>query len=256
MTPSSERERLLGDFTPSPAKAKGAGQAKVPMSLQKDMRSAATSSLSHSSHSHSHSVVTHASSASKVLSTPYTSESFQKTFKEFGHLIEQRRAELSEMKRSNQLRLSNQHRQSMSDTPGSHDMLRDHGSTPITVESPQMTSPRSTPGSQEDGGTRVLARKLILGQQRSPLQETGVGESDHASSLNLLQDMSAEQQHHQQDDQESPTAPAPSVIMGMEVQLREEISRTQKLNEKIEELHQLEEVQRNKAHMLAMEKDK
>jgi hypothetical protein len=117
---------------------------------------------------HSHSVVTHASSASKVLSTPYTPESFQKTFNEFDHLIQQRRAELSEMKRYHQLRLNNK----------------------------------------------------------------------------------------QQDDQESPPAPAPSVIMGMEVQLREEISRTQKLNEKIEELHQLEEVQRNKAHMLAMEKDK
>lgn len=221
-TPSADgRTRtLLGDFTPSPT--------KVPMSLQKDMRG--KMKLSTTTHS------THSSSASKVLATQYTSESFQKTFKEFGNLIDQRRLELSEMKRSNQLRVSNQFRSTTS-TPSSDAM----SGTPILEQRHRVLTPGSI-GSTDGASTRILSRRLILGQQQSSTDvegersPTGVGLSDKE----LVQ------------------APAvnTSLVEEMEQQLRGEKQRSVELNKKIEDLHALEEVQRSKAHGLAQDKDR
>mmetsp|Transcript_19411 Transcript_19411/g.36186 ORF Transcript_19411/g.36186 Transcript_19411/m.36186 type:complete len:544 (+) Transcript_19411:44-1675(+) len=230
-TVDDRSRNLLGDFTPSPT--------KVPMSLQKDMRGKMKLTTSHT---------THSSSASKVLATQYTSESFQKTFKEFGHLIDQRRLELSEMKRSNQLRVSNQYR-SASSTPSSDAIVGQNlpsaSGTPIIEQRHRLLTPGSS-GSNDGASTRILSRRLILGQQQSPTEVEGEGSPTGAEFSDKGQ---------MQEQVQPPTVDS-SLVEEMEQQLRGEKQRSMELNRKIEDLHALEEVQRNKAHGLAQDKDR
>jgi hypothetical protein len=274
-TPSNHEERLrslMGEVTPSP-------KNKVPMSLQKDMRGTNQEST----------VTTFSSSASKLASSGYSSESFQKTFSEFGQIISQRRAELSEMKRANQFRMANQLKHDLStplsDSKSVSDGLSssksgysqhsvetqsDQIDTPILHDKHKMMTPGSASSSRSashhdsdtdtsgiEGGSR-LARRLILSHQKTvTYSEESSTSSSHGSSLTL--DIAAEQP---QSDQQtgSPTgrrgSTSPSVINAMAEQLKGEQERTRELNIKINDLHALEESQRTRALGLAQEKDK
>ena len=298
-TPTSSQEllhNLMGgdrDYTPSPQ------QHKVPMSLQKDMRgSHHTTTMTTTNTSN---MTTFSSSASKAMSSSkYTSESFQKTFSEFGQIISQRRAELSEMKKANQFRMSNQLRHDLS-TPSS-DMkslqgadfssspsassagranpLDDrhssqNGSTPLAEQQQQAEQSAKrllSPGATSGGaGSRLLARKLILSHQKdndtdkNPSSSPPSTEGDHDStptsststsaSSNLLDDIAAEQPAASSSSL-PPSPSSSSVFQEMAEQLQGEKQRTAELHDKINELHELEEVQRTRALGLAQDKDK
>jgi hypothetical protein len=269
-TPDDRLRGLVGDFTPSPS--------KVPMSLQKDMRGGTQTTTTTTTHSN---ITTFSSSASKALSaSKYTSESFQKTFSEFGQIISQRRAELSEMKRANQFRMSNQLRHDLSSPSSdiksvssaqystshssSHSDLAEsssqNGDTPIAHQNNSATPRRLSPGSTSEGsggaGHRQLARKLILSNQKEALPEDrSHGPPSSPSSSNLMDHMAAEQQQQQQEDSEQQQAP-PSVLQEMAEQLQGEQERTRELDLKIHELHALEEGQRARALGLAQDKDR
>lgn len=249
-TPSPDRVNAPVDVTPT--------HSNIPMSLQKDMR--------RESYSTTNTFSTHSSSASKVLSSSkYTSESFQKTFSEFGQIISQRRAELSEMKRANQFRMSSQLRHNMSppdytqSTPTPSEALENANhltgdATPTTT--PATHSQHNHSATHTPGSSRLLARKLILSQQKhsdSPSVTSEMREESEEASSNLLNDISAE---HRKPHAQGEGQGSGSVFEEMTEKLHGEKARTAELALKIEELHSLEEAQREKALALAQERDK
>ena len=255
-TPQNSQERLqylIGDFTPSPT-------TKIPLSLQETLSySEPIKSKITTNTTTTTTTTTNNNNKNKrmdkntLTTTKYTSESFQKTFHEFGQIINQRRAELSEMKRANQFRMSNQLKHNLS-TPTTSDKGYSNGletnmSTSVDVmngNTPliQKTSPLDTPVSSVSttggGGSRLLARKLILSHQKDVSPDDQ--HDDKLLSSNLNDDMAAEKHK--------------SIVNEMAAQLKGEKERSEVLHKKINELHTLEEVQRTRAHGLAQEKDK
>lgn len=222
---------------------------KAPMSLQQPNKQSF-----HDTHPSS----TFSSSASKLASSGYSSESFQKTFSEFGQIINQRRAELSEMKRANQFRMAHQLKHDLS-TPSSasksdhqldHSKQSENGMERV-VEDGHDTPEQHvlTPSLIADSGSR-LARKLLLSHHKETIK-TSHSVNDDIESEKVQFDKQIDNQNDGKKSHWSPTA-----VKELANQLEGEKERSRELNEKIEELHKLEETQRVKALGLAQEKDK